>query len=261
MRGGLALDSKSGWEKGGDSGPAIVPGQPLESLLIKALRHDSDTKMPPKMKLADSEIAVFSEWIKHGAADPRVLAKKDDLANWWSIKPIVRPTPPVPGHPIDAFVRAKLQEKGLSPAPEADRQTLIRRLTFDLHGLPPTPEEVDAFVADRDSKAYEKLVDRLLASPRYGERWARHWLDVIRYGDSDGNEHDKFRDDAWRYRDYLIDALNRDIPYDRFIHEQLAADVFAPSDPKLIAALGFLAAGPSILSGTDINSATNSSRR
>ena len=146
--------------------------------------------------------------------------------------------------PVDAFVLAKLREKGLEPSPEADRRILIRRLMFDLHGLPPTPDEVDAFVADKDPQAYEKLVDRLLESPRYGERWARHWLDTIHFADTHGFEHDLARPNAWRYRDYVIERLNHDTPWPRFIREQLAADVFYPDEPRLTAALGFLGAGP-----------------
>lgn len=253
MRGGLALDSRSGWEKGGDSGPAVVPGNPDKSLLIQGVRHtQAELKMPPKEKLHEADIGILIEWVRQGAPDPRVLTKKDS-ATWWSLSPLVKPEVPgkSSGHPIDAFVQAKLREKQLASSPEADRRTLIRRLTFDLHGLPPTPEEVEAFVASRDPRAYEKLVDRLLASPRYGERWARHWLDVIRYGDSNGNEHDGFREHAWRYRDYVIDALNRDKPYDRFIQEQIAADALFPDETALTAALGFLAAGPDVLSGSE----------
>ncbi len=254
MRGGLALDSRSGWEKGGDSGPAVVPGKPDKSLLIQAVKHASaDTKMPPKEKLSAAEIATLAEWVRRGAPDPRVLAKSAGAEDWWSLKPLVKPEVPGknPGHPIDAFVHAKLREKQLTPSPEADRRTLIRRVTFDLHGLPPTPEEVEAFVSSRDPQAYEKLIDRLLASPRYGERWGRHWLDVVRYGDSRGNEHDGFRESMWRYRDYVIDAVNTDKPYDRFVKEQIAADALFPEDAALTAALGFLAAGPDVLSGSE----------
>lgn len=165
-------------------------------------------------------------------------------ADWWSLKPIHQTTPPLPGNPIDAFVDEKLRAAKIAPAPEADRRTLMRRLYFDLHGLPPTPEEVDAFVADPDPRAYDKLVDRLLDSPRYGERWARHWLDVIHFADSHGFEHDLMRTNAWRYRDYVIAAFNHDTPWPRFIREQLAPDVFFPDEPQLTAALGFIGAGP-----------------
>jgi hypothetical protein len=248
MKGGLALDSRSGWEAGGDSGPAVVPGKPDESLLVKAVRYGDDRlQMPPKGKLAADEVEALVEWVKRGAADPRTVAPNPTGGTWWSLRPLTRPAVP-PGrdsdNPIDAFVRAKLAEKGLAMAPEADRRTLIRRLTFDLHGLPPTPEEVAAFEADRSPDAYEKLVDKLLASPRYGERWARHWLDVIHFAETHGTEHDLIRPNAWRYRDYVIDRLNADVPYGRFVREQLAADVFYPDEPRLTAALGFLAAGP-----------------
>ena len=171
---------------------------------------------------------------------------------WWSWKPLVRPpvptVSPITANPIDAFVRRTLADKKLAPSPEADRRTLIRRLTFDLHGLPPTPDEVDAFVADQTPEAYEKLVDRLLASPRYGERWARHWLDTVHFADTQGFEHDVLRPNAWRYRDYVIDSFNRDTPWSRFVREQLAADALYPDRPDLTPALGFLGAGPSDLS-------------
>jgi hypothetical protein len=187
-----------------------------------------------------------------GAPEPRESPTKAKDSTWWSLKPVRRSTvPTLPDEaekwvrtPIDAFILAKLREKGLEPSPEADRRILIRRLTFDLHGLPPTPDEVEAFVADKDPKAYEKLVDRLLDSPRYGERWARHWLDTIHFADTHGFEHDLARPNAWRYRDYVIESLNRDTPWPRFIREQLAADVFYADEPRLTAALGFLGAGP-----------------
>jgi hypothetical protein len=174
-------------------------------------------------------------------------ARADDT--WWSFRPLARP--PVPAHdgrwvrnPIDAFVLAKLREKGLSPAPEADRRTLIRRLHFDLIGLPPTPAEVDGFLTDTSPDAYEKLVDRLLASPHYGERWARHWMDVVHFGETHGHDQDRVRPNAWRYRDYLIRSFNDDTPYARFVQEQMATDVLFPDQPHLTPALGFLAAGP-----------------
>ena len=240
IKAGLALDSKSGWELGGDSGPAIVPGKPEESLLIEAIRwKDEDVQMPPKEKLPEGEIAILVEWVKQGAPDPRVLkGKLEDPLDWWSLKPLKRPeVPEVVKHPVDAFAKSEL-------SPEAEKQQLIRRLYFDLHGLPPTPADVAAFVKDEDPEAYEKLVRRLLGSPRYGERWARHWLDVIHFADSDGCEHDIKRPNAWRFRDYVIRRLNEDVPWDRFIREQLAADAFYPEETNLIPALGFIAAGP-----------------
>ena len=260
MEGDLALDSRSGWMIGGARGPAVVPGKPAESLLITAIRRtDPDLQMPPDEKLPDAKIAVLVDWIQRGAADPRinVVAKRplDDPLDWWSLQPL-QPVP-VPatglsvkaaGNPIDAFVAQRLQQAGLVAATRADRRTLMRRLYFDLHGLPPTPAGVEAFVADPDPLAYEKLVDRLLESPRYGERWARHWLDTVHFADSHGCEHDVFRPNAWRYRDYVIESFNRDTPWGRFIREQLAADYFYPDEPNLLAALGFIAAGPLELS-------------
>ncbi len=243
MKGGLTLDARSGWAEGGENGPAVIPGDVEKSLLVRAIRHtDPDLKMP-KEKLPDAEIALLEEWVKRGAPDPRETAPAVAKGSaWWSLKPLP-PAPPVSGNPIDHFIRAKLAEKQLAHSPETDRRTLIRRVSADLIGLPPTPEEVDVFVASTDPQAYEKIVDALLASPRYGERWARHWLDTIHFADTHGFEHDVFRPNAWRFRDYVIASLNRDTPWPRFIREQLAADVFFPGEPQLTAALGFLGAG------------------
>src|SRR5436190_15187344 len=163
---------------------------------------------------------------------------------WWSFRPLAKPAAPATGNPVDHFILAKLRDKGLSLAPEADRRTLIRRVTFDLTGLPPTPDEVDAFVADKSADAYEKLADPLLAAPAYGERFARLWLDAVHFAETHGHDQDRVRPNAWRYRDYLIDAFNRDTPYARFVQEQIAADVLFPDKPQLVPALGFLAAGP-----------------
>lgn len=260
ISGGLTLDSRSGWEVGGDHGPAIVPGKSSASLLIKAiLRTDADLQMPPDERLPEEAIEIFVKWIELGAPDPRtaVPLKKDsvDPLDWWSLRPLVRPAVPATDalgtdaeNPIDAFVLRKLGEARLAPAPKADRRTLIRRVYFDLHGLPPTPDEVTAFVDDPDPRAYENLVNRLLDSPRYGERWARHWLDTVHFADSHGCEHDVFRPNAWRYRDYVIDALNEDTSWSTFIRQQLAADQLYPNQPQLMAALGFIAAGPLELS-------------
>ncbi|MCA9201303.1 MAG: DUF1549 domain-containing protein, partial [Planctomycetales bacterium] len=164
-------------------------------------------------------------------------AKAD--GSWWAYQPLK-----CNGATIDDFIRAKLAEHGMKPSPQADRRTLIRRLSFDLHGLPPSPEEVDAFVSDPDPQAYEKLVDRMLDSPHYGERFARHWLDIAHYADTHGFERDQRRDNAWRYRDYVIQALNDDKPYDRFLQEQIAGDMLWPDDEQAVIATGFLAAGP-----------------
>ncbi|HEY6228337.1 MAG TPA: PSD1 and planctomycete cytochrome C domain-containing protein, partial [Verrucomicrobiae bacterium] len=245
MKGGLTLDSRSGWEAGGEQGAVIVSGQPEKSLLVKAVRRiDPDFKMPPKNPLADNEVALLVDWVKRGAPDPREPPKKNS-GNWWSLKPIARPQVPAGfANPIDAFVAVKLKSEGIPAQLQADRRTLIRRLYFDLHGLPPTPEEVDAFVNDSDARAYEKLVDRLLDSPRYGERWARHWMDAIHFADTHGFEHDLIRINAWRYRDYVIESLNRDTPWARFVREQLAPDVFFSDEPQLMVGLGFIGAGP-----------------
>src|SRR5689334_24852255 len=163
---------------------------------------------------------------------------------WWSFKPLTRPKPPGAGHPVDAFIAAKLREKGLSPAPEADRRTLVRRLYFDLIGLPPTPEQINGFLKDDSPDAYGKLVERLLASPAYGERWARHWMDVVHFAETHGHDQDAPRDNAWPYRDYLVRSFNADKPYPRFVEEQLAGDVLYPDDPDGVVATGLLAAGP-----------------
>ena len=274
-KGDLVLDSLNAILTGGQSGPAIVPGQPEQSLLLKAVRHaNPDLKMPQgKAKLSDTDIAVLVEWVRQVPTPKEPVARI--TADWWSLKPLVRPALPSIGHrqsangnPIDAFLSAKLAERNLRPAPEADARTLIRRLHFDLTGLPPSPEEVEAFERDfslsrsptfsparakagekvgkweSENRALDAVVDKLLASPHYGERWARHWLDTIHFADTHGFEHDLLRTNAWRYRDYVIAAFNRDVPWQRFIREQLAADVFYPAEPQLTAALGFLGAGP-----------------
>ena len=211
--------------------------------------------MPPKKsnkaRLTTAEVAILRAWINEGPSWPDKFAGEKDTAPHWSIKPLVKRALPVLEHkkskienPIDAFIRAKLAEKKLAPSPEADRRTLLRRLSYDLTGLPPTDEELGAFLADQDEKAYEKLVTRLLASPRHGEHWARHWLDVANYADTHGNDHDYARPNAWPYRDYVIRAFNDDKPYARFVQEQVAGDALFPGDPQATVALGFLAAGP-----------------
>ena len=256
MKGGLTLDSRSGWTEGGSHGAAVKPGDPEASLLIKAVGYgDPDLRMPPKKKLPADEIALLTEWVTRGAPDPRMAAVKQgtagDVLDWWSLRPLVAPEAPEgfeEANPIDAFVRGKLAGKGLRSAPRADRRALVRRVYFNLHGLPPTPEEADAFVADGNPLAYERLVDDLLNSPRYGERWARHWLDTIHFADTHGCEHDALRPNAWRFRDHVIDSFNRDTRWSRFLREQLAADVFYPEEPGLTVALGFIGAGPFELS-------------
>lgn len=252
----LRFDVKADALKGGDSGAAIVPGKSGESpLLHRVASTDKATRMPPRGdRLTAEEIATLRTWIEGGARWPDGVdvAKTTDRRDWWSFKPVTRPALPKLAevdakwarNPIDAFILAKQREKGLSPAAEADRRTLIRRLYFDLIGLPPAPAEVEAFVADKDPQAYAKLVDRLLDSPRHGERWARHWLDVVHYGDTHGYDKDQPRPNAWPYRDYVIRALNTDKPYTRFVQEQIAGDVLFGDTVDGITATGFIAAGP-----------------
>ncbi len=244
---GLRLDFRGGWEKGGQSGPAIVPGQPDLSPLIRAIRHDGSQAAMPLggSKLGASVISAFEQWVSRGAPDPRDAPAAApaveqsweevyrDRSRWWSLQPVVRP--PVPDvrneewshHPVDRFILAKLEEEGFQPAPGADRNTLLRRLSFVLTGLPPRAEEVEAFAGDQDAGAYARVVDRLLASPHFGERWARHWMDVVRYTDSYGYEWDIPAKGAWRFRDYLIRAFNADIPFDQLLREQIAGDLLA----------------------------------
>jgi hypothetical protein len=248
MKGGLTLDSRSGWEQGGDSGPALTAGKPEESLLIRMVRWaDTEHQMPPREKLPEEKVRLLEDWVRQGAPDPRVADNKRPTSlDWWSLKPLVVPELPggaVESHPVDRFVRARLEDRKLKPSPEADRRTLIRRVYFDLHGLPPTSAEVDSFLKDPALGAYERLVDRLLESPRYGERWARHWLDTIHFAETHGCGHDLPRDNAWRYRDYVIEAFNGDKPWQRFIREQLAVDRLFPEETHLVPALGFLGAG------------------
>ena len=256
VKGGLLLDSREGLVRGGDTGPAVVPGKAGESLLLQALRHEDGLEMPPKKpKLAASVVADFERWIDLGAPAPAGTkvsekSKLDQARRHWAYQPVRKPTPPSVRdaawvrNPIDAFVLAKLEEKGWSPAPTADRRDWVRRVTFDLTGLPPTPEDVEAFVNDAASDAFERVVDRLLASPRYGERWAQHWLDVVRYAETEGYEYDRHIPDAWRFRDYVIDAFNRDKPFDRFLKEQIAGDEVAPGDPESQIASTFHRLGP-----------------
>ncbi len=253
QKGGLRLDRKGDALRGGDSGPVIVPGKGAESsMVLLASGADANQVMPPKgTHLTAEQVGVLRAWIDQGADWPGA-AEAADPRDWWSLRPLSLPAVPALAsgdaararNPVDAFVLAKLREQGLSPSPEADRRTLIRRLSFDLTGLPPTPEEVDAFTDDPAPDAYESLVDRLLASPHYGERWARHWLDVAHYGDTHGYDKDQPRPFAWPYRDYVIRALNDDKPYARFVREQVAGDVLFPGTPDGVIALGFLAAGP-----------------
>ncbi len=252
-KGGLSLATREGLIRGGKNGPAVLPGQPGESLLLDAVSGDAPA-MPQKDKpLSKQQLESLRRWIEQGAMWPEGLVLRDrrfDGQGWWAFQPLNRPSVPTVRErawvrtPVDAFILARLEAQGLHHSLEADRRTLIRRLTFDLHGLPPTPDEVDRFLGDDAPDAYERLVDRLIASPRYGERWGRHWLDVVHYGDTHGYDKDKRRDNAWPYRDYVIRSLNEDIPYARFIREQVAGDVLEPGDPRGVIATGFVAAGP-----------------
>lgn len=258
QKGGLVLDHREGLLKGGDSGPSVIPGQPDSSLLLQAIRHEHKSlKMPRNgAKFEDHVLADFARWIAEGAADPRdtppspaQLAKETDWMgvlerrkDWWSLHPVSRPEPPAVAEPewaespVDAFLRAKAADSGLGMAGEADRRTLIRRASYVLTGLPPSPAEVEAFVRDESPEAWRALVDRLLASPAFGERWARHWMDWVRYAETHGSEGDPPIPHAWRYRDYLVRAWNADVPYPQLVREAVAGDLL-PS-PRLNTALG-----------------------
>lgn len=247
-KGGLWLDSRAALLAGGDNGPAVVPGKPEESLLIKALSHDGDLKMPPKKKLASQQIADLTQWVKIGVPWPEFRITEQDQAHW-SFQPLKRPAVPVvrdgawAANPVDAFLKARLDASKLIPNPPAARRELIRRVCYDLTGLPPTPTEVAAFVADDSPGAYERLVDRLLESPRYGEKWGRHWLDLVRFAETNSYERDGPKPHTWRYRDYVIRSFNADKPYDRFLREQLAGDELPDADADTIIATGFYRLG------------------
>jgi mono/diheme cytochrome c family protein len=271
IRGGLMLDTREGMLHGGDTGPAIEPGKPEDSLIVDAIGYkDADLQMPPKgEKLTDQQVADITEWIRRGAFDPRSLVAKGSSSAYggvgkdhWSFLPVKKQAVPAVADtawcrtPIDNFILARLEESSMKPNPPADKYTLIRRATFDLTGLPPTESEVQRFLVDDSPDAWTKVVDRLLASPHYGERWGRYWLDVARYADTKGDtpqREDPRYPFAWTYRDYVIDAFNSDKPYDQFILEQLAADRIlagemrldpsAPPDQRPLAALGFLTLG------------------
>jgi hypothetical protein len=251
-KGGLSLESRGGLTKGGEGGPAIVPGKAEESMLVEYVSGQNPEMPKGGPPLSKEQVAAIRRWIDDGAIWPDGVTLRQQgnkEANWWSLKPLANlPVPRIESSwlrtPIDAFVLAKLRDHGLEPSAEADRRTLLRRLKFDLHGLPPTPDEIDEFVNDTAHDAYERLIDRLLASPHYGERWGRHWLDVVHYGESHGYDKDKPRPNAWPYRDWVIAALNADKPYSRFVAEQVAGDVLVADDPQAIVATGFLVAGP-----------------
>jgi hypothetical protein len=270
-KGGLRLDSADGLTSGGDSGQVIVPGKPDASPLIQAVRRQGQRKMPPKETLRPADIDVLVTWVRTGAPWPKSSAgvrsrSKDrpfteaEKSHWAFQKPRAAGPPANNADrfpsAIDRFLLAKLEEHGLTFAPLAERRALIRRVTFDLLGLPPTPAEIDAFLADQSAQAFAKLVDRLLASPHYGERWGRHWLDVVRYADTTANDANAVMRYAYRYRDYVVDAFNRDVPYDQFLIEQLAGDLLPPTadlslNARRVIATGFLMVGPKALAETD----------
>lgn len=271
LKGSLQLDTREGIRRGGDSGPSVVPGKPKQSPLLSALRFE-DVEMPPKGQLSEETIRDFEIWIASGAIDPREgppikVKKAIDFAlarQFWSLRPIASPAAPVVKDAawtrgdVDRFVLARLEHEGLVPVGDAEDHVLVRRLYFDLHGLPPLPEAVEAFrkkaSRDRDS-AIAALVDDLLASPRFGERWGRHWLDVIRYAETNGRDINVVWYHAWRYRDWVIDAFNRDLPFDRFISHQIAGDLLSAGTPEerdqQIVATGMLAMTPKMISETN----------
>jgi len=267
IKGGLVLDSRSGWQAGGDSGPAVVPGSLEKSRIIEAVRYaNPDMEMPPKAKLPDAEIAILEQWVARGAPDPResaaVAAKPgidiEEGRKHWAYQPVRDSAPPIVRDQawlltdVDAFLLAKLEAAGLAPVAETDPHTWLRRVTFDLSGLPPTEEEIAAFLADHSPRAHERVVDRLLSSKAYAERWARHWLDLVGYAEQIGTEGKVFAEHAWRYRDYLVESYHSDKPYDRFVCEQLAGDLLPAASPKQrreqLIATGFI-----VLGDVDIN--------
>ena len=260
VKGGLRLDHREGMIQGGDTGTSLVPGQPAKSLLVKALKFDG-LEMPPKGKLAASIIKDFETWIAMGAPDPRKSGQRPrprtiDIEagrKYWAFQPVADSAPPKvkgtswPRDAVDRFVLAKLEATGLNPVADADRYTWLRRVTYDLTGLPPSTQEIDDFIRDSSPQAREKVVDRLLASRAYGERWARHWLDLTGYADMMGTSNNVYAEFAWRYRDYLIDTFHKDKPFDRFIREQIAGDLMRadsiPERAENITATGFLMVG------------------
>jgi hypothetical protein len=271
----LQLNTAKGFFKGANSGPVVVPGDPAASRLIQAVSYQERIKMPPTGKLPGEQIEVLTEWVRMGAPWPNAELEKAQVSDpakkvepdrnqteHWAFQPVRDHEPPKVGNkgwvqnPIDNFILAKLEEKGLKPAPAANRLTLLRRVKFDLHGLPPTEPEIEEFLSDTARGAFARLIDRLLASPRYGERWGRHWLDVARYADSTGLDEDLPYPSSWRYRDYVIEAFNRDLPYDQFIREQIAGDLIPAEkhgevNVQGIVATGFLALGPRALAQID----------
>ncbi len=272
-KGGLTLDTRAGLLKGGDTGPVLVPGDPEKSKLIEAVRYQNrDLQMPPKSQLTPAQVRDLEQWVKLGAPDPRVeivaqstpkrgLSLVEGRA-FWAFQPLRNQAPPLNENRkseiengIDAFINARLTAQKLPPAPPADPRTLLRRATFDLTGLPPSPGELEAFLADRSPDAFAKVVERLLASSAYGERWGRHWLDVARYADSNGLDENVAFGNAWRYRDYVVNAFNADKPFNQFVEEQIAGDLLPAQTPtkrhEQLTALGFLSIGPKLLAEPD----------
>ena len=259
-KGGLVLDSRGGWATGGDSGPAVVPNQPAASLLIQAVRYKDDLQMPPSGQLSAAAIATLERWVRDGAADPRIAAPANSPATdiaagrqHWAFQPLASPSPPAvtdgswPRDDVDRFVLAQLEAQGLHPVADADRFTWLRRVSLDLTGLPPTPEHIAAYIADESPEADARVVDRLLESRAFGERWGRHWLDLVGFADQIGTANDIFAEHAWRYRDYVMGSFNADQPFDQFIREQLAGDLLPYTSPeqqaRQIVATGFLLLG------------------
>jgi cytochrome c553 len=255
LKGGLLLDTREASLRGGGSGPALVPGHPEQSRLVEAITWENpDLQMPPRRKLSDAQIADLTEWVRQGAPWPAedapqaTLVGKATDANrareHWAFQPLsIQPPPATTTHPVDAFIEVRLAARGLKAAAPASRRTLVRRLYYDLTGLPPTPEEVDAFVADPSEQAWEHLIDRLLESPHYGEKWGRHWLDLVRFAETNSYESDGAKPNAWRYRDYVIQSFNADKPYDRFIREQLAGDELPDATDETRIATGYYRLG------------------
>ena len=247
---GLRLDVKAAAMSGGVSGPSIKPGNGAESKLIQLVSGTGKIAMPPVgPRLSEDQVALLRAWIDQGASWPETetpsQAGAPPKSAHWAFQPVRRPDPPSVRkrpwvrNPIDTFILARLESEGIDPSPEADRYTQIRRLSLDLIGIPPAPQEIAEFIQDKRPSAYDRLVDRLLASSHYGEKWARHWLDLARYADSDGYETDQLRPYAWRYRDWVIDALNRNLPYDQFTIEQLAGDLLPDATVEQKVATGF----------------------
>ncbi len=271
IKAGLQLDVAEGWKQGGETGPALVPGDPELSLLIRAVRYqNADLEMPPKGRLPDVEIALLEEWVKRGAPDPRSGKQKmkreigidlEEGRRFWVFLPLVKPDLPAvadstwPLTPVDFFIREAQESKGISPVATASPEVMLRRIYFDLTGLPPSVQELKAFVENPDETRYRATVDRLLASPGFGEKWGRHWLDLARFSESTGGGRSAILPDSWRYRNYVIDSFNADKPFDQFIREQVAGDLLPSTDDRqradCLVATGFLALGPKNLDQQD----------